>query len=105
MYTLVEIGGKQYKVEKGSKIKIDKVDKEKGDVLEYRSVLLVSDQENVRVGKPYVEGVSVKAVVEDHGREKKIIICKFKRRRNYKRIRGHRQPYSLIRIEDITGIG
>jgi large subunit ribosomal protein L21 len=104
MYALVEILGKQYKVEQGSVIKIDRVQKEKGGAMEFTSVLMVSDGEKVRIGSPYLKGVAVKAVVEDHGKDKKVIIGKFRKKKNYRRKAGHRRQYSLIKVEDIQGL-
>ena len=105
MYTLVEIKGKQYRAEEGALLKIDRVDKEKGESLEFKSVLFVSDEKKVKIGTPYVKGVKIKAIVEEHGKNKKIIIYKYKKRKNYRRKQGHRQQYSLIRVQDIQGLG
>jgi large subunit ribosomal protein L21 len=105
MYALVEIGGKQYKVEQGSVLKVDHVLQEKGSALEFPSVLMVSDGGSVKIGSPYLSGVTVKAVVEDHGKGRKVIIGKFKKKKNYRRRAGHRQQYSLIKVEAIQGLG
>jgi large subunit ribosomal protein L21 len=102
MYALVDIKGKQYKAEKGSILKIDRISQEKGDKIEFDSVLLVSDKGGVKVGTPYVDGVKVKAVVEEHGRDKKIVIFTYKKRKHQRRKNGHRQHYSVIKIEDIS---
>jgi large subunit ribosomal protein L21 len=104
MYALVEIKGKQYKAEKGGVLKVDRFMDEKGSSLELGNVLLVSTESGVRLGAPYVEGVKVRAVVEDHGRDKKIIGFKYKKRKNYRRSWGHRQWYTLIKVEDIAGV-
>ncbi len=104
MYALVEICGKQYKVEQGSLLKIDLVDKEKGSRIDFPSVLLVSDGDKIKIGNPYLSGVSVKAVVEDHGKDKKVLIGKFKKKTNYRRRAGHRQQFSLIKVEGIQGL-
>jgi large subunit ribosomal protein L21 len=103
MYALVEIKGKQYKAETGKLLKVDRLEKPEGDVLEFDSVLLVSGGEKVQVGTPYVEGVTVKAVVEEHGRDGKIVVFKYKRRKNYRRTRGHRQHFTRLRVQEITG--
>lgn len=102
MYALFEIKGKQYKAEKGSTIKIDKINTEKGEKLEFDSVLMVSDDNEVKVGAPYVAGAKVTAVVEDHARDSKVVVFKFKRRKNYSKKYGHRQPYTTIKIDEIT---
>jgi large subunit ribosomal protein L21 len=105
MYALVEIGGKQYKVEQGSVLRVDHMLQEKGAAVEFPSVLMVSDGGAVRIGNPYLSGVSVKAVIEDHGRGRKVVIGKFKKKKNYRRHAGHRQQYSLIKVEGIQGLG
>ncbi len=103
MYALVEILGKQYKVEQGSLLKIDHVAQEKGSKVEFPSVLMISDGGSVKIGSPYLSGVTVKAVVEDHGRGRKVIIGKFKKKKNYRRRAGHREQFSLIKVEAIQG--
>ncbi len=103
MYALVEIKGKQYRAEKGSLLKVDRFDSEAGKELEFESVLLVSDDKKTRVGQPFVKGAKVKAVVEEHGRDKKILVFKYKKRKNYRRTRGHRQHFTMLRVKDITG--
>ena len=103
MYVLVEIKGKQFRAEKGAVLKIDRVDNVKGDVLEFGNVMLLSDQDDVKVGTPYLEGVKVKTVVEQNARDRKVLVLKFKKRKNYKKAQGHRQGYTYVRVEDITG--
>ncbi|MDR0561433.1 MAG: 50S ribosomal protein L21 [Spirochaetaceae bacterium] len=102
MYALVEFKGKQYKAEKGALLKVDRVEAEVGSNLAIDSVLMVCG-ETVTVGSPYVTGVTVSAVVEAHKKDKKIIVFKYKPKKDYRRKQGHRQPYSLIRIGDIGG--
>ena len=104
MYALVEIKGKQYKAEKGGLLKVDLFADDKNSSLELGNVLLVSGDSGVTVGSPYVKGVTVKAVVEDHGRDKKIVGFKYKKRKNYRRTWGHRQSYTLLKVEDIKGV-
>ena len=104
MYALVEIKGKQYKVEKGALLKVDKLNQDSGSAVEFDSVLLVSNDGDVKVGDPYVKGASVKAVVEGDTRDKKIIVMKYKKRKNYRKKFGHKQPFSIIKVEDITGV-
>ncbi len=103
MYALVEILGKQYKAEKGGKIEIDRLPNETGEELQFDSVLMVSDGDTTNVGTPYVAGAKVTAVVEDHGKAKKIKVSTYKRRKNYRRTQGHRRQYSVIRIKEIAG--
>ncbi len=103
MYALVEIQGKQYKAEEGALLKVDRLKAEEGDVLQFDSVLMLNDGDNPRLGKPYIAGAAVKGVLEEHGRDKKLTVLKFKRRKNYSRKYGHRQAYSLLRVKEITG--
>ncbi len=102
MYAFVEIQGGQYKAEQGGLLRVDKVASEKGQVVDLDKVLLVRGDDKVTVGQPYVNGAVVKAVVEDHVRGDKVIVHKYKRRKRYKRTRGHRQQYSLLRVREIT---
>jgi large subunit ribosomal protein L21 len=102
MYALVEFKGKQYKAEKGAVLKVDRIDAEPGAAVDIDSVLLVSG-DAVTVGAPYVEGVKVTAVVESHGKDDKIIVFKYMSKKDYRRKQGHRQQYSLIKVEDIIG--
>ncbi len=103
MYVLVEINGKQYKVEKGSTITVDRLNKEVGEEVEFDSVLLKSDESGVEVGTPYLTNVKIKAKVTDQVRGKKVIIFKYKRRKDYRKKQGHRQLYSVLQVEDIVG--
>src|SRR6056297_4199206 len=100
MYAMVEIKGNQYKAEKGELLTVDVVASEKGDVVEFDSVLLLRDDKNLKIGEPYIAGAKVKAVVEDHVRGDKVIVHKYKRRKRYKRTRGHRQHYTVLRVEE-----
>ena len=102
MYALVEFKGKQYKAEKGAVLKVDKIDAEPGAALNIDTVLLVSGGEGqVTVGSPYVQGAKVSATVESHGKDAKIIVFKYKPKKDYRRKQGHRQQFSLIKIGDI----
>jgi len=103
MYVLMEFKGKQYKAEKGAILQVDKIDAEPGSELNIDSVLLVSG-DTVSVGAPYIKGASVQAVVEGHEKAKKIIVFKYKPKKDYRRKQGHRQQYSIIKIKDIVGI-
>ena len=103
MYALMEFKGKQYKAEKGALLQVDRIEAEPGTAVDIDSVLLVSG-DNITVGAPYVEGVKVKAVVEAHQKAKKIIVFKHKAKKDYRRKQGHRQQYSVIKIQDIIGL-
>jgi len=101
MYALVEFKGKQYKAEKGALLKVDLIDAEPGSAITIDTVLLVSG-EPVKVGSPYVAGAKVSAVVESHEKDDKVIVFKYKPKKDYRRKRGHRQGYSIIRIDNIS---
>jgi len=106
MYALIELKGKQYKAEKGAFLKVDKLDAAPGETLDIGSVLLLSEEGEgaaVKVGAPYVAGAKVSATVESHGKDKKIIVFKYKPKKDYRRKQGHRRQFSVIKIEDIIG--
>lgn len=102
MYALVEYKGKQYKAEKGAVLTVDKIDAEKGTKIDVDTVLLVSDGDKISVGAPYVKGAKVQIVVEDSFRDKKVLVLKYKSKKDYHRLIGHRQHYTNIRVEDIV---
>jgi large subunit ribosomal protein L21 len=106
MYALVEFKGKQYKAEKGALLRVDRIDAEPGARVDIDSVLLVSGEPEgtVTVGAPYVPGARVSATVESHGKDRKIIVFKYKPKKDYRRKQGHRQQYSVIKIGDIAGV-
>jgi len=101
MYALVEFKGKQYKAEKGALLKVDKIDAEPGSAVSIDTVILVSG-DSVKVGSPYVQGAKVSATVESHGKDGKIIVFKYKPKKDYRRKQGHRQQYSIIKIGEIS---
>jgi large subunit ribosomal protein L21 len=100
MYALMTFKGKQYRAETGKTIKVDLVDAEPGSKIDIDSVLLVSG-ESVSVGTPFVQGAKVSAVVKEHGKDKKIVVFKYRPKKDYRRKRGHRQRYSVLQIENI----
>lgn len=101
MYAVIETGGKQYTVEAGQFLNVEKLNAEVGESVEFDKVLLVSNNGEVTVGNPTIEGAKVQGVVEEQGRGKKIIVFKFKAKKNYKRKKGHRQPFTRVKIESI----
>lgn len=101
MYAVVQTGGRQYKVSKGDLIKVQRLAGEIGDKVELDDVLLFRDDKGVTVGTPAVAGTKVVGKITSHGRDKKILIFKQKRRKNYRRTKGHRQDYTWLLIEDI----
>ena len=102
MYALFEYKGKQYKAEKDALIQVDKIDAEDGAAVEIDSVLLVSDGDKISVGTPFVKGAKVSAVVENSFRDKKVLVFKYKSKKDYHRLIGHRQEYTNIRVKDIS---
>ncbi len=101
MYALIEYKGKQYKAEKDALIRVDKIDIEQGKSISIDTVVMVNDDKNVVIGTPYVKGAVVEAVVEDTFKDKKVIVYKYKSKKDYHRTIGHRQRYTNIRV---TGI-
>jgi large subunit ribosomal protein L21 len=102
MYAVIATGGKQYRVEQGETIQVEKLALEAGKTLEITDVLLVADGDNVRVGTPHVAGARVTAEVVGEGRGEKLTIYKFRRRKGYRRKTGHRQPFTALKITGIT---
>ena len=103
MYALFEYKGKQYKAEKDALIQVDKIDAEAGEKISIDSVLLVSDGDNIKVGTPYVSGAKIEAEVEGDIRDKKVLVFKYKSKKDYHRFIGHRQEYTKIRVKEIIG--
>lgn len=101
MFAVVESGGKQYRVSEGDVVRLEKLAAEPGDKVEL-PVLLVGGEE-VKVGTPHVDGASVVAEVIAHGRGPKLEVYKFKAKTNYRRHRGHRQPYTDVRVTEVKG--
>ena len=101
MYALFEYKGKQYKAEKDALIQVDKIDAEDGAAVDIDSVLLVSDGDKISVGAPFVKGAKISAVVENSIRDRKVLVFKYKSKKDYHRLIGHRQEYTNIRVKDI----
>ena len=102
MFAVIETGGKQYRVEEGERLAVEKLDVEVGAEVEFDRVLMVSNGEAIKVGTPLVEGASVKGKVVEQGRRDKIRVIKFKRRKHYLRRKGHRQHFTAVQIVEIT---
>ncbi len=102
MYAVIETGGKQYKVSEGDTLFIEKLNVEEGESVKFDKVLIVGEGENVTVGAPLVDGASVEAKVVKNGKTKKIYVFKMKRKKNYRRKKGHRQPYTKVEIAKIN---
>lgn len=103
MYAIIETGGKQYKVQEGDSIRIEKIDLADGELVKFDKVLLLSNEGSITAGKPFIEGASVEATVENQGKAKKIIVFKYKAKKDYRKKQGHRQPYTQVKIEKIVG--
>ena len=101
MYAIIEACGKQYKVAQGDVVFFEKLDTEEGKKVTFDKVVLVSSEEKIQVGSPYVKGVKVEGKVISHGKDKKIIVYKMKPKKNYRRKQGHRQPYTKVEITNI----
>jgi large subunit ribosomal protein L21 len=101
MYAVIETGGKQVRVSEGKVIYVEKLDVNEGDNFTFDKVLMVGGEELI-IGNPYVDGVSVDATVEKHGRQKKIIVFKFKAKKKYRRKQGHRQSYTKLTVNKIN---
>ena len=104
MYAVFKTGGKQYRASQGDRLRVERVDAEVGDSIEFDQVLLVGEGTDIKVGAPLVEGGKVSGKVIAQGRAKKIDVIKFKRRKNYKRQHGHRQYFTEVEITDISGV-
>ncbi|MCB1915454.1 MAG: 50S ribosomal protein L21 [Rhodocyclaceae bacterium] len=103
MYAVVKTGGKQYRVSAGQKIKVEQIPADVGSEITLDQVLMVGEGESVRIGTPVVDGAAVTATVVSHGRHDKVKIFKMRRRKHYIKHQGHRQNYTELRIEAISG--
>ena len=101
MFAIVEASGKQFRVEEGRSLKVAKMSAQAGTEITLDKILLVGTGADVKIGQPFVSGASVQCEVVDHGRDKKIIIFKKKRRKDYRRTQGHRQDFTLLKVKSI----
>ncbi len=101
MYAVIESCGKQYKVSEGDVVFFEKLDAEEGKNISFDKVILLSDDKNVKVGAPYVKNAKVEGTVVAQGKGKKILVYKYKAKKNYRRTQGHRQPYTKVEIKSI----
>jgi large subunit ribosomal protein L21 len=102
MYAVIQTGGKQYRVEQGATLKIEKLELGTGDSIEFDKVLMVQSDSSVKVGQPFLEGGKVTATVVSQGRHKKVKIIKFRRRKHHMKQMGHRQYYTEVQITGIS---
>ena len=102
MYAILEFGGKQYKVEEGQTLYTEKVNGvEPGSSFVFDKVLFVKKDDSVKVGSPYVQGAKINAEVIEHGKDEKMLVVKFRRRKMYRRVNGHRQQFTALKITKI----
>lgn len=102
MYAILENGGKQYRVSEGDVVYLEKIQAEPGQTVSFSEVLVVGLDDKVMVGKPYVENASIAAKVVGHGKAKKVVVFKYKAKKNYRRKQGHRQPFTKVAIDKIS---
>jgi large subunit ribosomal protein L21 len=102
MYAVIKTGGKQYRIQEGEILRVEKLNADQGTSITLHEVLLVADGDNVQVGTPYLEGGKVSATVKGHGRGKKINIVKLHRRKHYRKRMGHRQDFTELHIDTIS---
>lgn len=101
MYAIIRSGGKQFRAEPGKTIKVPSLDAEPGQQVTFDEVLVAGTDDGLKVGTPVVSGATVTGEVVKHGKDKKLIVFKWKRRKNYRRKQGHRQGYTEVRVADI----
>lgn len=102
MYAIIETGGKQYLVKEGMRLRVERLQAPEGEMVEIRQVLALNDGTQTLIGTPFVSHACVVAKVLGHGKARKVIVFRFKRRKDYKKKRGHRQPYTDLLIEKIA---
>ena len=102
MYAIIKTGGKQYQVSAGDRLMVERLEGNIGDSIELSEVLLLADEDAVTVGQPVVEGAKVVATIAEQGKHRKIKVFKKKRRKGYRLMKGHRQPYTTLKIADIS---
>ncbi len=105
MYAVIETGGKQYRVQEGDVITIEKLKVSAGDNITFDKVLVLSDGQNVQVGTPILEAAKVFGTVVENGKGEKVIIFKYKSKKDYRKKQGHRQPYTMVKIDSLSADG
>jgi len=103
MYAVIRTGGKQYRVSQGEEVKVERLNGEVGDTVTFEEVLVTSDGENTQIGQPVVENAKVVGRIVRQGKERKVLVIKYKRRKGYRRKKGHRQMFTQVKIEAING--
>ena len=102
MYAIIETGNKQYKISEGDVIRVEKLEGNIGDTVEIRDVLLIKKDNETMVGSPLVKEAKIVGEIVEKGKDKKIVVFKYKRRKNYRKKRGHRQQYTVLKINEIV---
>ena len=102
MYAIIKTGGKQYKVSEGDLVRVEKLNAEVGESVSFEDVLLVKSDSDLKVGTPTVENAKVEATVKDQAKDKKIVVFKYRPKKASKSKKGHRQPYTLVEINNIS---
>ncbi|MGM0378466.1 MAG: 50S ribosomal protein L21 [Bacillota bacterium] len=102
MYAVIKTGGKQYRVQEGDELFIEKLDVNAGDSVDFDEVLVVSNDDEFKVGNPFVKEANVNASVIENGKGPKVIVYKYKNKEGYRKKQGHRQPYTKIKVESIS---
>jgi large subunit ribosomal protein L21 len=105
VYAVIMSGGKQYRVSEGDVVHLEKLKAEIGAPVEFKDVLLVKTEAKTYIGQPLVQGASVQGILESEGKDEKVLVFKIKKKKQYRRTRGHRQQYSSVRIEKINVAG
>ena len=103
MFAIIETGGKQYKISEGDNIKIEKLpgDHKNGDKITFDKVLLLDDGKTTKIGTPYIENAKIEGVFEENGKSKKVTVVRFKAKSRYSKVKGHRQPYTKVKLSKI----
>ncbi len=102
MYAVIKTGGKQYKVQEGDTLKVEKLEGETGSQIQFNDVLLYSDGKNITLGEPVIANAVVSGEIMEQAKAKKVLVFKYKRRKGYRKMKGHRQYYTAVKIDSIT---
>ncbi len=102
MYAIIKTGGKQFRVSEGDVIRVERLSSEEGEKVSFDEVLMVGGDGEIKIGSPNIEGATVEGTVVKHGKAKKIIVFKYKAKKNYRKKQGHRQPFTQVKIEKIN---
>lgn len=102
MYAVIQTGGKQYRVTPGELVKVEKLPGNKGDQVTFEKVLMTADGETVNIGNPFLADIKVQGRIARQGRDRKILVFKYKRRKDYRKKIGHRQSFTLVKVDEIA---